>query len=814
MGAGPTESENEIQVPSDRRAVEVRAVSAGETWSFAASGRWTNGFIACGPDGYRNFLFDALQIEPRAAGEPWFRLIGEIKGRPGSRFAIGAGCTRAFDESGELIVFANDSEDGYSNNHGAVTLKLRKGGVASAPPSDVGLIGAWRRFRDVFSRTKGIPVIAAFVLGVSFILVFMPQGRDLVRGIGEDNFWQYPSGLQQIAFALGLLFLAFEAWGWSRLVIVSNYGTDRRLWRPQWLLVWGPRVLGAVPFAAAAAALIMNPASNTWFVVFLVALGVIFFILVIRRQDIQRRLAAGRGATPFSRLQRHSVVLSLVLAGAAMVVATLWPAKFGSLLGAPAVVFFGLGFIIPLIVIAIQMGASLRIPVAGTLLALAVVFGLWMDNHAVGRRAFGVEVTGPTNRLSLSEAYEQWRKAQPGGPDARRTMILVAVQGGASRAGYWTAVALSRLREAAKAKGVDIDPHIFAISSVSGGSVGAVGYAAMLKTAPDAPDFKLRLLRFAGENVLGGAMTGMMFPDLLQRFLPVAFLPDRAETLERSWEDAWASIDPKATSAALMREPFLNLAPRAGEPWRPILIVQGASEDSGRRFLTSGVRLGCDEVDADDFLDSVGHDVAASTAILNGARFPWISPGGTFPGAHCGTSDKQTDHILDGGYFDNAGTETLREMERALRAIRAEAGETDPLHIVFVLIGYRNPDASKPTPSLATNDVFAPLFGLFASMSAHESHLAREMKLVGQSKIEAADPYVSRMNGGDFDYAAIALCPGPLVAGGPDYDPPLDWTLSGEAKRYIENSVIAATPVCMAAANAKTIDDIINAVKR
>jgi hypothetical protein len=393
-------------------------------------------------------------------------------------------------------------------------------------------------------------------------------------------------------------------------------------------------------------------------------------------------------------------------------------------------------------------------------------------------------------------------------------MILIAVQGGASRAGYWTAVALSTLREAAKAKGVDIDPRIFAISSVSGGSVGAVGYAAMLKSAPDAADFKLRLLRFAGENVLGGAVTGMMFPDLLQRFLPVAFLPDRAETLERSWEDAWTSVDPQAQRTSMMREPFLNLAPRAGEPWRPILIVQGASENSGRRFLTSGVRLACDEVDADDFLDSVGHDVAASTAILNGARFPWISPGGTFPGARCGTSDNQTDHILDGGYFDNAGAETLREMERALRAIRAEAGETDPLDIVFVLIGYRNPDASKPTPALAINDVFAPLFGMFASMSAHESHLAREMKLIGQSKLEQADPYVSRMSGGNVDYAAIALCKGKIEPGGPDYEPPMDWTLSGEAKRYIENSVIATTPACNAKANVETIDAIIDALNR
>lgn len=57
---------------------------------------------------------------------------------------------------------------------------------------------------------------------------------------------------------------------------------------------------------------------------------------------------------------------------------------------------------------------------------------------------------------------------------------------------------------------------------------------AMLRSAADAPDFKLRLLRFVGQNALGPAMIGMLFPDLLQRFLPVAVLPDRAETQERS----------------------------------------------------------------------------------------------------------------------------------------------------------------------------------------------------------------------------------------------------------------------------------------
>ena len=589
MGADRPEAGQEIQVPSDRREVAVRSVSAGETLSFAATGRWTQGWIACGPDGYRHFLFDALQIEPRVAGEPWFRLIGEIKNRPGSTFAIGAGCTHTFDEPGELMVFANDSADGYSNNTGAVTLKVRQGGVAPGTGAEFGgFIGWWHGFRDMAGRTRGIPVIAALVVGVSAILVFLRQGQDLVRGVGEDNFLQRPSGRLQIAFAAGLLFLAFQAWSWSRIIITSNYGADRANWRPKQLLIWTPRVLGALPFVATAWALWTNQARNSWFVFALLLVGVLFFAFVVRRQDVVaplRRGAARRGiAQRFDLIQRYWVVFSLAAAVFVMAAATIWPARFGAFLGAPAVVFLGLGLIIPIAVIAIQIGSSLRIPVVGAALLAAVVFALWVDNHAIGRRAFASATTGPIDRLTLKQAYAQWKAGVAPGKDGARTMVLVAVQGGASRAGYWTAVALSTLREAAKAKGVELDPHLFAISSVSGGSVGAVGYAAMLKSAPDVSDFKLRLMRFAGENVLGGAMTGMLFPDLLQRFVPVTFLPDRAETLERSWEDAWASIEPKAPSAALMREPFLNLAPKSGEAWRPILIVQGASENGGAAF--------------------------------------------------------------------------------------------------------------------------------------------------------------------------------------------------------------------------------------
>ena len=409
----------EVNVPSNLPSVPVMRVSAGETWSFSASGQWTNGFITCGPDGYRNFLADALQMEPLAAGHPWFRLMGRIKGAPDSTFPIGTGCTRTFGAAGDLVVFANDSADGYANNKGAVTLTALPGGVAPAVGQDVGFIGSWHRFRDVFSRTQGIPVIAALVLGVSWILVFMRQGQDLIRGVGEDNFWQFPSGLLQIAFAVGLLFLALQAWSWSRLVVTSNYGPDRDRWRPRRLLVWTPRVLGGLPFAAAAVALWFNPASNSYFVFVLILLGLAFFIFVINRQDIERRAAAATpagGPTRPNRFQRRWVVFSLLGAGVSMVLATLFPAHFGVWLGAPAVVFLGLGFIIPVIVVVIQLGASLRIPVVGALLV------------ARSFSAYGPTITPWDGAPSLRR-----RPAPPSAPPSAKRMNSGERRSGAAR---------------------------------------------------------------------------------------------------------------------------------------------------------------------------------------------------------------------------------------------------------------------------------------------------------------------------------------------------------------------------------------------
>jgi hypothetical protein len=257
-----------------------------------------------------------------------------------------------------------------------------------------------------------------------------------------------------------------------------------------------------------------------------------------------------------------------------------------------------------------------------------------------------------------------------------------------------------------------------------------------------------------------------MFTDLLQRFVPFPMFPDRAETLERSWESAWTDTHEEGENS--LGGPFLALAPHPDQTWRPLLIVQGASEGTGRRLLTSAFKFEPREIDAEDLEAILGHDVAASTAILNGARFPWISPAGTFK------DHGATDHIVDGGYFDNSGAEAIRELAGALRAL-PDGGS---LRIVKIFIGFDDtPLASadaKPrvSPNQFANDVVAPAVGLYGSMYGHESHL-----VVEASKPESAA-------GGDFTFK-IMLGHG-VTEDNHDCAPPMDWTLSHLARADIE----------------------------
>lgn len=110
------------------------------------------------------------------------------------------------------------------------------------------------------------------------------------------------------------------------------------------------------------------------------------------------------------------------------------------------------------------------------------------------------------------------------------------------------------------------------------------------------------------------------------------------------------------------------------------------------------------QIDANDFNVLTEADVSLSTAMLNGARFSFVSPGGTMPPAVGG-------HVLDGGYFDAAGIETMREAAAVVlnRRLTENALHRASLLPIFVLLENGAPaDTPRSGKAQVARSVDAP----------------------------------------------------------------------------------------------------------
>jgi hypothetical protein len=99
--------------------------------------------------------------------------------------------------------------------------------------------------------------------------------------------------------------------------------------------------------------------------------------------------------------------------------------------------------------------------------------------------------------------------------------------------------------------------------------------------------------------------------------------------------------------------------------WLPALIINGTSEKTGRRIITSNLSIDSSLfTDAIDYFEMVKpqHDIAVSTAAHNSARFPYIDAAGTLMTSQTG----MTDRIVDGGYFENFGAGSIYDLLRVL----------------------------------------------------------------------------------------------------------------------------------------------------
>ena len=328
--------------------------------------------------------------------------------------------------------------------------------------------------------------------------------------------------------------------------------------------------------------------------------------------------------------------------------------------------------------------------------------------------------------------------------DAPVRPVIVALSGGASRAALWGARVLRDVDAAA----ADAHGAVFAVSSVSGGSLGAAAYVALRRDDQDVAGTWCHLAPSAARDaalvthlradMLGPLLVGTILDDSARALVAPAMVlaegrgiprgGDRAEALERGFSRAWGHAL-GAPGWHGFEENFLSFFyNRAG--WRagmPIWISNGTDVRNGRRLLTSPVRPltrvpGAGGVIADpswpfwtagDVLALLEADVPFSTAIHNSARFPLLSPSGAVTPPHPVTDPtargfgRPPPEIVDGGYFENSGLTTAIELADWLRTRTAHGRAVDPV-IVLVTADAEPATGADEVPRCDTGPEWAP----------------------------------------------------------------------------------------------------------
>ncbi|WP_407175473.1 hypothetical protein [Bradyrhizobium sp. STM 3562] len=320
---------------------------------------------------------------------------------------------------------------------------------------------------------------------------------------------------------------------------------------------------------------------------------------------------------------------------------------------------------------------------AAFLLVLAALTSVVRDFHRIRLCAIDacsaapalkdwLSIKTPTDRPTVGQAALAWYEqaaasygSEPAHAGKPVPMIIVATAGGGIRAAYWTATVLERLEADLKARGERLENLIFAISGVSGGSVGAMEYVAALHDRA-ASGKQVNPTAFLQSDFLAAPIASLVFVDGPSNFLPDLGQVDRGTALERSFEKA---------SGGYLAHSFLSFFPdvkTASKNWTPSLLLNATHQETGRRIIGSNLKVERDVfLDSFDEFDLLGSDMRASTVAHNSARFTYVSPAGKLePEGGNGFLFGETNrgYVIDGGYFENYGAVTALELAREARA--------------------------------------------------------------------------------------------------------------------------------------------------
>ncbi len=324
-------------------------------------------------------------------------------------------------------------------------------------------------------------------------------------------------------------------------------------------------------------------------------------------------------------------------------------------------------------------------------------------------------------RPGLREYFSTWVAARIDSIKAKEDypVYFTLADGGASRSGYWTAATLGKLEDIT---GGNFSYHLFCLSGASGGSVGNGTFLALLKLRKEIcsrnSDFTDEAHKYLKSDFLSYTLARMLGPDFIRPMFGRLDIADRAAALEYALENGQ---DKTAILYEKFKTPFSAYIPSDSNQL-PIICINVTRVQDGCPSVISNIKLD-DNIFGQrvDILASLPgeKEMKLSTAVIMGARFPYISPAGRIGNSY----------YVDGGYFDNSGAGIIQEMILELNRMIKDSVAADPdrysflKHLSFYVIhsqnGYPGSDLHKIQPLI--NDVAAPVLTLVGAFGTQTS---------------------------------------------------------------------------------------------
>lgn len=350
----------------------------------------------------------------------------------------------------------------------------------------------------------------------------------------------------------------------------------------------------------------------------------------------------------------------------------------------------------------------------GALLGVTIFFGQ-REHYRLKFRGEGGSVTP----LPLEQYFLEWTKSRFDQDTATTTFYLAAAEGGGSRSGAWTTAVLTELNRKTQGR---FQQQLFAVSAVSGGSVGTAATLALWDNAamPGVPTAQMfdslrhraYLEQIFNRNYISSALAGIFFYDVWQQVPGIHFAyPSRQSRTDRHQNDENDAvrlgllevfgpqkyIDPNY----LMNTNFLSLyydvkfernaslRVRPGLPL-PLFFPNTCRVEDGRRGIVSAVQVDTSNVKINpknpfnaSVVDIVGItcDQKPTQALSLGEA---TSLSELFPVVNSTVFiDENTGSFMDGGVYENLGLSTLYEIHAALKNILHDKPNSSWLQAAF-----------------------------------------------------------------------------------------------------------------------------------